>query len=140
MYKTFKISHWAMDIEKMMPDFEAIRCELQSLAYDNEGWLDPKDLMGCCAIASKWTADFLTANNFAVQIAHNDYHFWLRCNGYTIDLTASQFNPEYQILIEPQENEINHHWYNEPTAIDELSPEYFKKIGWPDEQNPFFYG
>ena len=124
---------------ELISEFEAIRDELQSLAYDSDGWLDPEDLMGCCAIGTVWTADFLKSQNFAVQIAHNDYHFWLRCEGYVIDLTATQFGHINPILIQPITIETEYHWYEKPIVLENLTAEYFQQIKWPDEQNPFYY-
>ena len=86
-----------------------------------------------------WTADFLKSQNFAVQIAHNDYHFWLRCEGYVIDLTATQFGHINPILIQPITIETEYHWYEKPIVLENLTAEYFQQIKWPDEQNPFYY-
>jgi hypothetical protein len=121
-----------------LESFEEIRSELQSYANDSDGWLDPKDLMGCCCIAAKWVADFLETQNFAVQIVHNEYHFWVRCDGYTIDLTASQFG-EDDIFIIPVSQEQNFDHYQNAVVAYNFDADYLNNIRWPDEQNPYCY-
>lgn len=121
-----------------IPDFTTMRDELHSIAVHSNGWLDPDDLTGCCAIAAKWVADFLNAQGITTQVVHNESHFWCRAAGFTIDLTASQFGLD-TIYIHPQGEEARHWWYAEPIVVDNFDLDYFAKLNWPDEQKPWTY-
>lgn len=121
-----------------IPDFEAIRDELQAIAHESDGWLDPDDLMGCCAIGAKRVYDWLNAQGITTKVVHNSNHFWCRAIGYTIDLTASQFYLD-AIYIYPVGDEAKHECYNDAIEVADFTQEYFSKMNWPDEQNPWTY-
>lgn len=121
-----------------IPDFEAIRDELHSIAVDSNGWLDSSDLEGCCAIGAKMVYEWLTSQGITTQVVHNENHFWCRAAGYTIDLTATQFRLD-AIYIHPVGEESKHSCYQNPVVVDNFTEEYFGALNWPDEQNPWTY-
>lgn len=122
--------------QNLLDSFEAIRDDLQSIAFDSDGWLDATDLTGCCAIGAKWVYDWLNAQGITTQVVHNENHFWCRAAGYTIDLTATQFYLD-EIYIRPVEEEHLHDCYRDPIVVESFTQEYMENIDWPDEQCPW---
>lgn len=127
-------------------NLEVIRDDVQSLAYEDEdGELDPKDLCGACAIASLWVFQYLKERKHSpifVMVEENHCaHCWVRCKGFTIDLTATQFDITYpDVLVIQTQDEHLYPCFQNVSVLVEIEDiiEIEKKLAdWPDGQNPF---
>lgn len=58
-----------------------------------------KDLCGFCARGSAILFNELKKRNYEPKIIEGDGHFYIECNGYIIDITATQFGDFSKVVV-----------------------------------------
>lgn len=125
-----------------------IRNYIRSIAKTTRAWADkvapkhgiPKDLNCFCAIGAKRLYKDLKKAGLRAWIAVNDTdefdsHVFVVCNGYIVDITASQFG-ESDIFIKKIGSEpLSKHWnMNKIFNSERAFTRYLKETDWPLEQ------
>jgi hypothetical protein len=115
----------------------------RSELWNNEHRVFDADLCGMCALAAAELHDMLSAVGFKPQIAVSvqefESHCFILCDGYIVDVTATQFYPtkDQRIVVVDQYKQHSLIHYNNIThtfdSVVELK-EYQRKAGWSDTQ------
>jgi hypothetical protein len=93
-----------------------IRQEIEELRENKAPkFTTTETLAGLCYYASIMLYYKLKKENLSPLIVEGRGHWFVSCEGYTIDITASQFG-EKKIIVEKEnliKNRINKYWWNE---------------------------
>lgn len=110
--------------------------------YNHKTLLGNKDwyqgLGGMCAICSVELADRLKKVGFSPNIAKNDTHVFVLCDGYLIDITATQFGQKRKVTIKKHTRIESQLYWETNEVIEYTSFENASKIfkDWPKSQQP----
>lgn len=111
----------------------------KSLDYsDNTRGNIDEDLCGGCALAATIIAQELRKLGKKAHVIWQDSHCWTECDGYIIDVTATQFDGPEISISKIGEKPNKWFWYR-----DEVHGEVIKNPkrkfygGWPDGTEPY---
>lgn len=110
--------------------------------YNHRHLLGNKDwyqgLAGMCAICSVELADRLKKEGFSPSIAKNGNHTFVICDGYLIDITATQFGQKRNVTIIKHTRMPKQLYWETNEVVEytsfEKASELFKD--WPKSQQP----
>lgn len=126
-----------------IPIFKKLRSDLKKLSrihyYKDE--LDASDMCGFCAVSSYIVFLYLSKRGFKPKFMLADCHCWIEVDNHFVDLTATQFGFEEEILIKNKKDfykkyKDNSYEFRKPIKIENV--ENFKGFikEWPKGQNP----
>ena len=108
---------------------------------DSEYYNCTESLGGMCARASALLSTLLTQAKIKHELAYGDGHVYIECDGYVIDVTATQFGEQYGMtLIRPQfemqNKELHDTWWRTSKLFKNINHliRWQKKNSWPEEQ------
>lgn len=109
-------------MEQFVGYFKSIREKVSEIAQSNKDLgIDPEDLSCGCGLASWLVFSWLRERGLNPFFVACDFHSWVRCDGYSIDLTATQFDmslPEVLIVETGRESEYPNFNFS-PSEIEE---------------------
>lgn len=118
---------------------------IKDLARQAREWADenakkhfPSDLSQFCGIASANLFLLLKKYGFFPKIATNDCHAFVICNGYIVDVTASQFR-EPDICVVKFHRGRQSYWDIEEIFhnVDDFMK--YQQVNWPKSQRAIHY-
>lgn len=130
-----------------MPSLPSTVKKAKKIALDVRKWAEQyakrhhydSDLCGLCAISSARLSYKLEKAGIPHKIAHNDSHAFVVCNGYIIDVTATQFGCRSKVVVrkppKPHEEDALSWWHQKRTNLN--SKTFYNtqvRLGWPPEQ------
>jgi len=110
-----------------------VRRKMEKLQQKNDFCCWGKNLDCMCAIASIELFDILSDLNLNPKIAIGFCHAFVSCQGFYIDVTATQFGPYPKVMVR-REMPNEDHWEIDGTYNEGLWDVF---DGWPKDQNPW---
>jgi len=103
-------------------------------------YLFPTTLEGLCGVASGHLFTLLRKAKLKPVIRSNDYHYFVECGGFIVDITATQFYRK-KILVIPDNKKRYAYHTNKSLKHKSLRDfiNWQKKQGWRREAQYIFY-
>ena len=129
------------DINSHIDSLSKLRGELKLIAKAYPFHLNQRTYKGLCAVSAYLTFLYFKNRGFKAKIIHGNNHCWIEVGDYCLDMTATQFGIQEEILLlkkkkfyefveEESHYEINNVFDNEDDFKKEI-------ICWISPQNPF---
>lgn len=131
--------------KKEISDLKKIRSALKRLGRTANSDINSYDLSCACAISAYITFLYFKKRGYKPVFKYSTENFdfahcWIQFNGYSLDLTATQFDSIYyeEILFLPtSEMRRTHGIYKGASTYTNLSAVRPMFKDWSDSQNPF---
>jgi len=135
-----------MRIAEHIEKLNNLRQHLITLSYEKDFRVDASDLCGACAISAYITYLYFRKRKFSPKICVTETHCFIEIQGYFIDLTATQFGIQEEILIMHRlkfkkfvkdKELVKISYFENIKKFNDLRKFRGEMCHWYDNQNPF---